>query len=114
MKGHLIHSVEQAEYPHPQHERFFLRDLVLAGDNPDLSLHRGRVEAGGEIRLHCHEGRTETFYLLRGEAQCTIDGQEHRCGPGSCIVAPPGLQHGLKNIGDEPVELLAIFSPPLK
>jgi mannose-6-phosphate isomerase-like protein (cupin superfamily) len=35
-------------------------------------------------------------------------------GVGSCCVAPSGVTHGLKNNGSEPVELLALFTPPLK
>jgi mannose-6-phosphate isomerase-like protein (cupin superfamily) len=113
-QGTIIRTAEQEEYPHPRHDRFFLRDVVTAAINPDLSLHRGRIEVGGEIGLHTHEDRTETFYLLCGEALCTLDGQEHTFGPGCCVVAPPGVPHGLKNVGDEPVDLLAIFTPPLK
>lgn len=114
MKGTVIRTAEQEEYPHPQHDRFFLRDVVTAEINPALSMHRGRIEAGGEILPHAHEGQTETFYILGGEALCTMNGEQHTFGAGCCVVAPPGVQHSLKNIGDEPVDLLAIFTPPLK
>ncbi|MGE4544706.1 MAG: cupin domain-containing protein [Pedobacter sp.] len=114
MKGIVLRTAEQEEYPHPKHDRFFLRDVVTAENNPALSLHRGRIEAGGEILPHTHEGQTETFYILGGEAICTINGVEHHFGAGCCVVAPSGVQHSLKNIGDEPVDLLAIFTPPLK
>jgi mannose-6-phosphate isomerase-like protein (cupin superfamily) len=114
MKGIVLRTSEQEEYPHPRHDRFFLRDVVTAEINSALSLHHGRIEAGGEIRPHVHEGQTETFYILGGEARCTINGVEHTFGVGCCVVAPSGVQHSLKNIGDDPVDLLAIFTPPLK
>ena len=87
MKGIVIRTAEQEEYPHPKHDRFFLRDVVTAENNPALSLHRGRIEAGGEILPHTHEGQTETFYILGGEAVCTVNGVEHHFGPGCCVVA---------------------------
>jgi quercetin dioxygenase-like cupin family protein len=112
--GALIQTAEQEEYGHPGHNRFFLRDVVTALENPALSVHRGRIEVGGEILVHTHEAQTETFYILSGEALCTLGGTEHPVATGHCMVAPAGLAHGLKNSGDQPVELLALFTPPLK
>ena len=114
MQGKIITTAEQEEYAHPMHERFFLRDVVVAADNPALSVHRGRIEPGGEIIPHTHEGQTETFHILSGQAVCTMDSELTTVSTGQCCVAPPGVVHGLKNNGDEPVELLALFTPPLK
>lgn len=114
MQGKIITTAEQEEYAHPTHERFFLRDVVVAADNPALSVHRGRIEPGGEILPHTHDGQTETFYILSGQAVCTMASEKTVVSGGQCCVAPPGVVHGLKNEGDEPVELLALFTPPLK
>lgn len=112
--GALIQVAEQEEYAHPKHERFFLRDVVTALENPALSVHRGRIEVGGEIFPHPHEHQCETFYILSGEALCTLGTETYPVGVGHCCVAPAGTLHGLKNCGDQPVELLALFTPPLK
>ncbi len=114
MPGTIVTTAEQAEYAHPKHERFFLRDVVTAALNPALSVHRGRIEPGGEIFPHTHEGQTETFYILSGEARCTMGDRHQSVTAGNCCVAPSGVVHGLKNHGDAPVELLALFTPPLK
>jgi mannose-6-phosphate isomerase-like protein (cupin superfamily) len=114
MKGTIVRTAEQEEYPHPAHDRFFLHDVVTASLNPALSVHRGRIEAGGEIRPHIHERQTETFYILGGTALCTMNGLETPLTAGCCVVAPAGTRHGLKNTGEEPVELLALFTPPIK
>ena len=114
MQGKIITTAEQAEYAHPKHERFFLRDVVVAADNPNLSVHRGRIEPGGEILPHTHDGQTETFYILTGQAICTMGNEKSNVTGGQCCVAPSGVVHGLKNEGQEPVELLALFTPPLK
>lgn len=114
MNGKIITTADQEEYAHPKHERFFLRDVVTAASNPALSVHRGRIEPGGEIFPHTHDGQTETFYILSGTALCTMADNKSEVQAGQCCVAPSGVLHGLKNEGDEPVELMALFTPPLK
>ena len=114
MNGKIVTTADQEEYAHPKHERFFLRDVVTAASNPDLSVHRGRIEPGGEIFPHTHDGQTETFYILSGSALCTMAESRSEVQGGQCCIAPPGVLHGLKNEGDEPVELMALFTPPLK
>ena len=114
MHGKIVTTAAQEEYAHPKHDRFFLRDVVVAADNPALSVHRGRIEPGGEILPHTHDGQTETFYILAGQALCTMANEKTVVVAGQCCVAPSGVVHGLKNDGEEPVELLALFTPPLK
>lgn len=114
MPGTIVQTEEQASYPHPKHDGFTLRDVVTAALNPALSVHRGQIAPGGEIFPHTHDGQTETFYILSGEAVCTMGAEKTVVGAGSCCVAPSGVTHGLKNNGSEPVELLALFTPPLK
>ncbi len=114
MPGTIRRSTEQEPYLHPAHDRFLLRDLVTAELHPELSVHRGQIAPGGEIRPHCHDRQSETFYILSGEATCRTNGQETLLRAGDCVIAPAGIAHGLKNDGPEPVELLALFTPPLK
>lgn len=114
MSGKTINTADRAEYPHPQHRDVFMRDVVTGAENPALSVHRGRIAPGGEILPHIHAGQTETFYILAGEALCTMGEEEVAFGAGSCGVAPAGVRHGLRNAGTAPVELLALFTPPLK
>ena len=114
MQGTIVTTAEQEEYAHPIHDRFFLRDVVTSASNSALSVHRGRIEPGGEIFPHTHDGQTETFYILSGSAICTMGSKKSVVTAGQCCVAPSGVSHGLKNEGDEPVELMGLFTPPLK
>ncbi len=111
MKQAIIRTAEQEEYLHPEHKLFFVRDVVTAATNQHLSLHRGRIEPNGEIVLHS-QPQSETIYVLSGAVLCTLGEDESKLGGGSCIVVPPQVQRGLKNIGDQPVELLIVFTPP--
>ncbi|MDO3377442.1 cupin domain-containing protein [Geoalkalibacter halelectricus] len=114
MDALTLKAAEQAEYQHPKHKDYHLRDIVTAAGNPAMSMHLGRLEPGGEIFVHTHDAQSETFYILSGEAVCTMGTEQITFGPGSCGVAPPGVPHGLRNESPEPVSLLALFTPPLK
>ena len=114
MRGITVKTPEQPEYQHPKHSNYYLRDVVTAATNPAMSVHLGRLEPGGEIFVHTHEEQTETFYVLSGEAVCTMGEGKLTYTAGSCGAAPPGIPHGLKNEGSEPVTLLALFTPPIK
>lgn len=112
MKQAIIRTAEQEEYLHPEHKLFFVRDVVGAATNKHLSLHRGRIEPNGEILMHS-QPQSETIYVLSGEVSCTLGAEESTLGGGSCIVVPPEVERGLKNTGEQPVELLIVFAPPL-
>ena len=99
----IIRTAEQQEYSPADHKLFFLRDVVTAQLNPQLSLHRGRIEPGGEICCH-KRNRTETIYILSGDVLCTLGSEQSQLGAGHCIVAADNVVHGLKNCGEQPVE----------
>lgn len=112
--GKTVEAQSVAEILHPKHDRYYLKDLILRADGGQLSVHRGRIEPGGEIFVHVHEVESETFYILSGQVECTMGDEKIAFAAGSCGFAPPGIPHGLRNTAADPVELLAIFTPPLK
>ena len=64
------------------------------------------VPPGATIGRHRHAVDEEEFYLvLAGRALLYRDGQELTLGPGDLVRNPPGSEHGLRVIGDEPVRL---------
>ena len=114
MQWKSVDSNSLAENLHPKHNQYFLKDLVVKADGGLLSVHRGRIEPGGEIFVHTHEVESETFYILSGQVECTMGEEKIAYAAGSCGFAPPGVKHGLRNCGNTPAELVAIFTPPLK
>jgi quercetin dioxygenase-like cupin family protein len=72
----------------------WIRDLVTRETNDQVTVRIVRVDPGGE-----------------GEA---LMGEKTQiCPSGTCLVAPAGVKHGLKNTEDVPVKLFCVFTPPL-
>ncbi|MFQ5691430.1 MAG: cupin domain-containing protein [Nitrospinota bacterium] len=113
MEGTLVRFEDQEELAPPLHKNFVTRTLITGAVNPALSLHVSEIRPGGEIVLHHHEDRTETFYITGGVALATLGTRTVEIGPGCCGHAPIGVPHGMKNLGDEPVTMVSIFTPPL-
>ena len=108
----IVRTAEQPEYLHHEHHLFFVRDVIHGSDNSHMSLHRGRIEPNGEITAHCHENMA-TVYILSGDVICTMNDEEARLGSGSCVVIPGNVVRSFNNCGDQPVEMLLMFTPPL-
>ena len=69
---------------------------------------------GSAPPLHVHELEEEVVYVLAGTGRLMTPTEPVQLAPGVCFRVPPGLYHGAVNDGDEPLELLCIFSPPVK
>ncbi|MCJ7711283.1 MAG: cupin domain-containing protein, partial [Chloroflexi bacterium] len=61
---------------------------------------------------HRHPRAEEMFHVLRGHAVFTFAGEADRtAGPGSLLVAPRGVAHAIRVIGDEPFVMLIAVAP---
>lgn len=99
--------------PHPRYEGLLLKVLVPGAVNLALNVSRVRVDVGKQIPPHVHAGSSETFYILQGSGVCYLGDAATPFSPGFCFYAPAGQEHRLENTGAEPVEILAIFAPPV-
>ena len=62
--------------------------------------------------LHSHVGAEEAFYVLSGEVEAWVDGATSVAGPGTFLVVPRGVPHGLRRLSTDPVRMLTLISPP--
>ena len=110
----FIFDTEQGEWhPHPFAKGAMVRPLITQEQNPGLTIARVRLLPGAELPAHTHADSTETFFILSGVALCRVGDQVVEMRPGQIGYAPPGVEHAVRNPGDEPVEALSIFNPPL-
>ena len=90
----------------------WIRDLVTRETNDRVTVRIVRVDPQGEIIPHTHEVM-EVFYILEGEGEVLMGEGTQLCSSGTCLLAPAGLKHGLRNTQDFPVKLFCVFTPPL-
>ncbi len=58
--------------------------------------------------------REEIIYILSGKGEAKVGGKTYALEPGVGIFAEPGVEHGIKTLGNEPLVLASVFSPPVK
>ena len=98
---------------HPRIKKIFMKSLLTSADNPLANISLVRVPVGGAVTRHSHANEVETVYLLRGRSELVLGEERVPFNAGSVVAIPKGLEHELHNVGDEAVDLLAFFTPPL-
>lgn len=77
-----------------------------------FSLAIATVEPGGGPPMHVHQREDETYFVLSGTVEVTIDDRAESLGAGDCVYLPPGIPHRLHNSGPEPAQMLLLVHPP--
>ena len=109
---------------HPAVEAFFAapdeggrlelddRSFRLLGELADLEVVESVFEPGWEgVDPHVHDDHTDSFYVLEGEVEFLVNGEWRRGGPGSFFSAPPGVEHGFRIAGEQPIRVLNVHAP---
>ena len=82
-------------------------------NGPEEMSQKGRVFGhttvypGSEIGYHIHD--SETYYILSGHGLYSDNGHEVEVSPGDVTYCAPGEGHGLKCLGAEPIEMIALI-----
>lgn len=77
----------------------------------NLSMLRSEFEVGGYAEPHTHTFE-QAYYILKGKGLVTIGDEEHKVKPGNAVIFPANVVHSIKNMGNSPLWLIAINSPP--
>ncbi len=113
MEPQIVHSDSMPWQPHSRFQGVWTKVLVSSQTNAAMSLHLVKIEPHNAIPPHTHPDSAETFMVISGRGVCSLGGEKIAFGPGDCAIAPAGVEHGLENSNDEPLILVAIFTPPL-
>ena len=70
------------------------------------------TEQGKGALPHSHPGIEQVCYMLEGRALAEVGGQKQELKPGDCCFFPPNLPHVFTAVGDKPVKVLVVYSPP--
>jgi quercetin dioxygenase-like cupin family protein len=84
-----------------------IRMRALFGDG--AMLNQVELDPGAAVSLHSHP-HEQLGYVISGEIVMTIDGEDHRLGPGAAYVIPGGVEHG-GAAGENGCHVLDVFLP---
>jgi quercetin dioxygenase-like cupin family protein len=84
---------------------------VVKAARSELSLLEFTMEPDARIAPHLHRGHSDAFYVLEGEVEFEVAGKVVTASPGSFVLSPPGVVHGLRNAGETRARLLNLHAP---
>lgn len=87
--------------------------IKMAEDNTATVLVLRLLE-GVEIKNHLHKTHNEIVIFVKGTAQTSIGGKTTEMKPGTIHFNPMGKAHATKNIGNEPLVVISIFTPAMR
>lgn len=84
-------------------------DRLLTQNEKIQMFSKATLEVGASVGYHQHVGNAECYYILKGKAEYDGDGEISVLTEGHVTYTPDGHSHGIKNIGDEPLEFIALI-----
>ncbi len=69
---------------------------------------------GSDPGPHVHGKEEEIIYVISGRGETRVGDRTLPLEPGVAVFTEPGVEHGVKNTGAEPLVLVSIFSPPVR
>jgi len=85
--------------------------LARTADTPRFNFGIIEIAPGRELEEHVHAEEDDAFYILEGEMTFTLGEEEVAAPPGTFVLVPPGVEHGFRNNGADPVRMLNIHAP---
>ena len=85
------------------------RRVLYTGKNSQLVLMS--IAVGEDIGEETHH-LDQFLRFEKGQGKVVLDGVESAVEDGSAVVIPAGTKHNVINVGEEPLKLYSIYSPP--
>jgi quercetin dioxygenase-like cupin family protein len=86
-------------------------DVIWAVTGEGVQVIRAEMAPGSDFALHTHP-HEQILVVLQGTLRFTVGDEEQDVRAGGVIHAPPGVPHGGRVVGDEPVVTIEALSPP--
>lgn len=110
MRARVIHPQPENEYW--LWEGCHILELVNHPEDPEVSIARARVEAGGATEWHSLIDVTERYLIVQGEGIVEVAGMDPTSvGPGDVVCIPAQTAQRIINVGDADLVFYAICSP---
>lgn len=86
-------------------------DLTNVVVRPEIRSRFRRVAPGPVPQYHSHDLGGETFIVMDGQIEFTVDGESVVCSAGQAIYVPPGTTHAVRAVGDAPGVMYLSVAP---
>jgi quercetin dioxygenase-like cupin family protein len=84
----------------------------ILAELPEYEVLDSTYEADWEgVDPHTHDDHVDSFYVLEGEVEFTVEGETIRGVPGTWVAVPRGVVHGFRNPGPGRIRVLNIHTP---
>jgi mannose-6-phosphate isomerase-like protein (cupin superfamily) len=103
----ILHNVSARAQFRP--DKMGKSDLMLSGH---LFAGLNAFEPGQQHRLHTHAGQDKLYFVLEGEGDVTVGGEQARIRRGDLVLAPSGEEHSLVNAGPGRLVVMVVMAPP--
>lgn len=77
-----------------------------------LSLAEATIAPGQATLRHRHRQSEEVYFVLSGEGVVEVAARQQPVQAGDAVLIPPGAEHRATCLGDTPLRLLCLCSPP--
>ena len=85
--------------------------LARTADTPRFTFGIIEIAPGRVLEPHVHREEDDAFYILQGELTFVFGERRVSAPPETFVLVPPGVEHGFRNEGAEPVRMLNIHAP---
>jgi mannose-6-phosphate isomerase-like protein (cupin superfamily) len=85
--------------------------LARTVDTPRFTFGIIEIAPGRVLEAHVHDDEDDAFYIVDGVMTFLLDDGDVEAPPGTFVLVPPGVRHGFRNAGSEPVRMLNIHAP---
>ena len=109
--GVVFDSNEMAGDEYLPNRGVFLAGMLGKERGDGFGLYRARIQPGSAIATEIHPETSETIYVLSGKAVGQIGDREVPLSPGQVMHVDKNVPHGIRNAGDELLELIVLGHP---
>jgi len=104
----MSHFLNWHDFEGVNPEKFF-KATLWQGEHVMIGLNC--LEPDQTQPVHAHAGADKFYMVLNGSGTFTVGDEEKIAGPGTVVVAPAGVPHGVVNNGAERLSLLIGIAP---
>ncbi|MES2263377.1 MAG: cupin domain-containing protein [Pseudomonadota bacterium] len=105
----LVAAAGAALAQNPGIRRSVVQKADVSGEHREAVVARVEIDPGVVAGRHTHPG-DEISYVLEGEGELLIDGEDpRRVKAGDAFVIPAGKIHDAKNTGSVPLRLVGVY-----